>query len=101
VLYQTSYMLSVGTKRLARYSIIVQLVADITVGKAGLTSPRRLPDDLHIPNSFLNQVIEGPRRPEKSSLTLEDYRTLRDKLNSASALSPNDAKNTKDDVRNI
>jgi hypothetical protein len=73
----------------------------ITVGKAGLTSPRRLPNDQHLPNSFLNQGIEVPRRPKKSSLTLEEYRTLCDKLNGAGALSPNNADTTKDNIRNI
>lgn len=73
----------------------------VTVGKEGITSPRRLPEDLHFPHSFLNQDIEGPRRPKKSSLTPEEYCTLRDKLNGAGALSPNDADTTKENIRNI
>lgn len=57
-------------------------------------------DDLHIPPSYLNRRIQGPKRLQ-IKVTGEDYRKLSKTLDEQGALDPNDADKTKINIAGI
>ena len=65
-----------------------------------MTGTRRQPlDELHIPPSYFNRRVEGPRASE--GLPSDDYSKLERFLDEEGALDPKDAERTKVNIAGI
>lgn len=92
-----------NTKSQQHLTVISHRRMAVTKGRASLPTTKRRPvDAVSSIAKYLNQKrIKDARRRNRTKLSPEGHRALRDKMNSSGSLAPNHADTTMENIRNI